>query len=387
MKIVADENIPMVKELFKNIGEVYAISGRSINNIAVKEADILLVRSVTKVDDILLNSSKVSFVGTATSGCEHIDLSFLKKKDIKFVDTKGVNATSVVEYIFSVLFALEEGYGFHWQSKSFGIVGLGNIGSTLLERLQRFGITCYGYDPLIAPINGINWCNTMEKLLQVSDIVTFHCPLTITGKHSTYHMLNPTSIPHLKPSALLINTARGAVIDTKAIIKAFNAKKIEHLVFDVWENEPQIDLSIVQYASIATPHIAGYSYDGKLKASRHLFKMVCQHFGISAKKILELNKIPKPNITIVHLKEDITLKDSLKTLIPIVYDVRIDHMRMKQVLHNIPTNEIGLGFDRLRKLYPKRREFESLKVVLRKEQVEVINGLSNFGFQVEISNK
>ena len=383
MKIVADENIPLVRKIFSNLGAVTMMPGRAMGREQIADADILLVRSVTQINKQLLEKTRVRYIGSATSGIDHVDQSYLSKHNIAFWNAAGCNANSVVEYVLSALSALEENQGVHWKNKKIGIVGLGNVGSALLERMQRLGVDCLGFDPFLSdPPEGIEWCPSFKQLCLQSDIITLHTPLTKKSSHPTWHMLNIDTLQWLKPSAVLINTARGAVVDNTALLSAMRNHMELLLVFDVWEYEPEINFSLMHHTTIATPHIAGYSLDGKIAATRRLYRYLSEHLGISPHKGLR-NKAPEPDVSAVKLRNNISVKDAIAAIMPTVYDVRIDDMRMRQLMYSAKPEERHLIFDRLRRFYPERREFKSLTVQLRQEEVAVFNALSSYGFTLQ----
>ncbi|MCK4325827.1 4-phosphoerythronate dehydrogenase, partial [bacterium] len=211
MKIVADKNIPFVEEAFGKLGEVATLPGRQINSSAVKEADVLLVRTVTRVDERLLKGSRVRFVATATIGLDHVDLDYLKKKGIGFASATGCNANSVAEYIVAALLIFAQRYEFSLSGKTIGVVGVGNVGSRVVEKAGILGMNVLQNDPPLARKTGESRFRPLEELLQKSDILTLHVPLSHEGEDATYHMANEALFEKMKKGGFFINTSRGAV--------------------------------------------------------------------------------------------------------------------------------------------------------------------------------
>ena len=273
MKIIADINIPCVKEIFNEFGEIDLIPGREISNKMIKDADVLLVRSVTKVNKELLSDSKVRFVGTATIGFDHIDIEYLKTNNIFFASAPGSNADSVAEYIISGLLNLSKKFNFNLKDKKVGIIGIGNVGSRVKKRLDILGVECLLNDPPKERETKNRIYLPLKRVLEISDIITVHVPLNKTGIDATYHLINDSFISMMKNNSILFNTSRGKIMDETVIRK--NRNKLLALVLDVWETEPEVNIETLEMTDIATPHIAGYSYDGKVRGTEMLYHDLC----------------------------------------------------------------------------------------------------------------
>ncbi|WP_193165285.1 4-phosphoerythronate dehydrogenase, partial [Microbulbifer hainanensis] len=260
MTIVADENIPALEDYFGDLGTLIRVPGRDLRREQVAEADVLLVRSVTRVDESLLAGTPVRFVGSCTIGTDHLDTAWLDRSGIAWSAAPGCNANSVAEYVFCALAAL----GCDWRQRSFGIVGCGNVGGLLQQRLHALGVECAVYDPWL-PDNPD--AATLDRVLG-QDVVCLHAPLVKGGPHPSLHMIGRAQLEKIKGGAVLISAGRGAVIDNSALLTLLREGRRVTTVLDVWENEPDIDTALLQLVDIGTPHIAGYSLDGKLAGTR-----------------------------------------------------------------------------------------------------------------------
>lgn len=379
MKILADENIPLVTAAFSTIGEVQTISGRCITPKDLKNIDILLVRSVTKVDKQLLKGSRVRFVGTATIGFDHIDVDYLKQNNIGFASAPGCNANSAAEYVISALLILAQQKNFKLRDKTVGIIGCGNVGSNVLQKLQALGVRCLVNDPPLQEAqNNTDAFVDLQTVLQ-ADIVTLHVPLEKTGQHPTYRLVNQTFLNQLADNAILLNISRGDVVDESALMYSLINRQHLTVVLDVWAREPAINPALMQKTTIATPHIAGYSLDGKLRGTEMLYMAICQYFQYTVSWQAK-NHLPQPHVTELHFSEQSSDSEALFTAVMACYDVRRDDALLRQILqHPNPT----AYFDHLRKTYPIRREFSSLKVKLPAIKKRLQQKFKMLGFSVE----
>jgi erythronate-4-phosphate dehydrogenase len=380
IKIVADENIPYVAEVFDHFGEVITMPGRNITAEALEDAECLLVRSITKVNEELLKRSKIKFVATATIGFDHIDTAYLAKKGITFTSAPGSNATSVAEYIISSLLHLSAKYSFKLSEKSIGIVGVGNVGSRVAARCRALGMKVILNDPPLFEKTGDEIYRPIE-ILYDCDILTFHTPLNKDGKHPTKHLINADFLSKTKPGLVLFNTSRGSVGDTEALIAAINNGHISASVFDVWEKEPDINAALHEKTDIATPHIAGYSFDGKVRGTEMIYRAAVDCFDIESQWRLELPPPIVPEITLS--KKYSSSEDALREIVHKVYDVKDDDLRMRQLISVGPASR-GSFFDKLRKEYPVRREFANTHVVLSKKDDALVKLLEEMDFSVSI---
>ncbi|WMY94899.1 MAG: 4-phosphoerythronate dehydrogenase [Arsenophonus sp.] len=375
MRILIDENITYAKQLFQKIGEVKTIPGRLISKSVVKSFDALMVRSVTQVNKKLLENTNVKFVGTATAGFEHIDKTWLKKSGITFTAATGCNAISVVEYVFSALLVIAQNHCFDLREKTVGIVGVGNIGNLLNKYLRAWGVHTLLYDPPVESItkNNNRFCSLTE-IINESEILTFHPALNKAGNYSSYHLLNEKLLDTMPTGRILINTSRGSVFNNQILFnKLKNGKKI-YVILDVWENEPFLLLPLLTYTSIATPHIAGYSLEGKIRGTLHIFNEFNKFLGQkTCHELIDL--LPISEFNQINFNGKLT-QENLKRLIHLVYDVRRDDACFKKIAH------IDGAFDNLRKYYPKRREWSSLTVNC--DNKNTANTLKMLGFTAKV---
>ncbi len=342
MKIVADENIANVAALFAPYGELVTLPGRSMTAEQLADAEVLLVRSVTNVNEQLLSGSNVRFVGTATIGTDHLDQQYLQQAGIHYASAPGCNAEGVVQYVLSVFAAVLPG----WRAKTVGIIGCGNVGGRLYRRLTGLGVTCRCYDPFLSR-DQIADLTDLESTLQ-SDVICLHTPLTESGPHPTYHLFNEACLRALKPGSLLINAGRGAVIDNRALLSLIEPLRLR-VVLDVWENEPAIDLALVDRVELATPHIAGYSDDGKLRGSFMIRDALDQWLG---------HKTQEMPLTSQQINAQV---NSLDEALLTSYDVREDDARLRQAM-SVSAVEVAQAFDGLRKNYPQRLEYSHYRL-------------------------
>jgi erythronate-4-phosphate dehydrogenase len=353
MKIYADENMPLVREFFADLGEVTTFDGRNVKAETLREADILLVRSVTQVDaGLLAQNNRLRFVGTATIGTEHVDTNYLAARQIAFSSAPGCNAQSVVEYVLSSLWVLAERYQWQLQRKVLGIVGVGSIGQRLATAAQALGIPLLLCDPLRAEQEPDFPHTDFATLCQQADIISFHTPLQKAGRYPSYHLLDAPQLARLKPDCAIINASRGAVIDNQALLAAQQQQR-RPLVLDVWESEPDILLPLLPYCDLATAHIAGHSVEGKARGTEMLYQRCCELWQQDVKvKLATL--LPVPAVEKLQLSANFGLPD-VQNVARMLYDVRRDDALFR---HHITGN----GFDWLRKSYPARREYSALQL-------------------------
>ncbi|MBO0611447.1 4-phosphoerythronate dehydrogenase [Thiothrix fructosivorans] len=338
LTITLDENIPHAAEAFDTLGQTRLVAGRVMHNADLQETDILVVRSVTKVNAQLLAGTPVRFVATATAGFDHIDLDYLRGQGIGFARAPGCNAVSAAEYVLTALS--------HWallrdkplQGRSIGIIGHGNVGSRVRQLCEAQGMCCVVNDPpLQTP--GYSDLYSLEAAL-ACDIVTFHVPFTHAGEHPTFRLLDAARIARLRPGTLLLNTARGGVVDESTLLARLQTRADLDVVLDTWENEPAINLEMLQHTLLGTPHIAGYSLDGKIRGTEMVYRACCEFLQVAPRWESPLAPVER--------------RDSLHT-----YDIRSDDGRLKALLHD-KTLDTARYFDQLRKTYPVRREYSGL---------------------------
>lgn len=376
LKIVVDENIAFAKTAFNQFGDVTLLSGRKITNAILKSVDVLIVRSITNVNEDLLEDTKVRFVGTATIGTDHIDLDYLKKNNIAFADAKGCNAYSVAEYIVAVILNLSVRFDFKLSDKSIGIVGVGNVGSKVAAFAQALGIKALLNDPPLQRSGDKRNFVSLDEIFS-ADIITLHTPLNLTGIDKTFHLFDKENINKIKDGAILINSSRGAVINNIELLNLIDKKNLK-VVLDVWENEPNVNVGLLQKVMIATPHIAGYSYEGKVNGTKMIYNSLCDYLGEEKHFSFDLKNPPD------QLKQfDVTqkLEASLNSLISSIYNIKDDVARMRKTI-TMNESERILEFDLQRKNYPNRREFNNYKIKSENLSEEIKNILKILRFNL-----
>ncbi|MCX5673975.1 MAG: 4-phosphoerythronate dehydrogenase [Planctomycetota bacterium] len=379
MKIVADANIPLLADAFGPLGEVVALPAERMTPDAVRGADALLVRSVTQVNPALLDGSRIRFVATATIGFDHIDQAYLASRGIGFAYAPGSNARSVAEYVLAAIHVLAEAGGFRVTDKVLGIVGCGNVGGRLAGMAQAIGIRVLQNDPPLARKTGDPKYVPLDALAE-ADIVTFHVPLERTGPDATYHMIDERLLGRLKPGTIVINSSRGSVADSAALKNAAGGGHVAALVLDVWEGEPNIDADLLRRVRLATPHIAGYSYDGKVNGTRMVLEALCRHFGLG-RSWDPAALMPPPATPRVALPRGLTVQKALRQAIKAAYDIEADDARLRGMADK-PQEERGKVFSGLRKTYPVRREFPCTTVELDAPDAAVEAALRALDFPV-----
>lgn len=377
MKIYADENMPYVKDFFAELGEVTLLNGRTLTAEQIRDADVLLVRSVTKVNkELLAKSSTLKFVGTATIGTDHIDQSYLQQRGIGFSSAPGCNAQSVVEYVLSALFVLAEKYQWDLQQKTVGVVGVGNIGRRLVTALQALSIKALCCDPQRAAAEADFPHIPFEQLLPQVDIVSFHVPLVKSGPDATVDLLNSQTIKLLKPDCAVINACRGEVTNNDVLLAQALSGSKRPLVLDVWANEPEPDLRLIPHTDIASAHIAGHSIEGKARGTEMLYQALCVQLGLAPTKTLA-QVLPAPQVSEVKINSEFGLLD-VQNLSRLLYDVRRDDALFR--FYMMQDNKTQ-GFDWLRKSYPPRREYSSVRLTGQ----EVPEFLTTLGFSTQLN--
>lgn len=378
MLIIADENIPYVKEGFAEFGNVVTIHGRKITKDIIKNADVLLVRSITKVNAELLEGTPICFVGTATIGYDHIDTDYLNSKGIAFSNAPGSNANSVAEYIVSGLLELEQNHGYQLHGKKIGIVGVGNVGSRVAKKVTALGLMPVLYDPPLAEkMNYHPLFEPFENILNC-DIITFHTPLEKKGPYPTYHMADKEFFAKIKKGAVIINTSRGAVVETNALFNAIEEGIIAHSIIDVWENEPNISLDLLSKVTIGTPHIAGYSFDGKVNGTYQLYIALCNFLRQKPSWDYKKN-LPDSPFKEISITSDNLLP--IHSIVHRIYNITADDKALREI-ENKAKSERGSYFDLLRKNYPVRREFYNTTIRFNKDNPVLANQFERLGFKV-----
>jgi erythronate-4-phosphate dehydrogenase len=378
MKIIADENMPNAKVLFSHLGDVELVNGRTLTHEQVIEADVLLVRSVTKVTKELLEGSSVRFVGSATIGVDHIDLDYLSKANIGFSSAPGCNAEAVADYVFSALSHLYLTKKINWLSKKIGVIGYGNVGKTVYTRFANMGCQVHVYDPIREKEGGSANFVSLDEILSC-DVISLHAPLTHTGSYPTKGMIGRKELAKLSAGVTIISAGRGGVIDESALFdrhKQLNGNL--HLVLDVWDGEPAINQELIAIVDIATPHIAGYSKQGREKGTWMVYQALCQYLALDANVISKHDAISAGWLSFVNVSAEEPQEEMLARSMHAIYDVSRDDIRLR---FKYRENKEKNVFDWLRKHYVERDEFNTC--IIGVSSSDASNLMSAAGFSVD----
>jgi erythronate-4-phosphate dehydrogenase len=373
MKIIADDKIPFLRGVLEPFADVEYIPGAKISPEQVKGADALIIRTRTQCNEKLLAGSKVKMIATATIGFDHIDTVYCDRNGIKWTNAPGCNSTSVQQYVATALGHLAQKHNIDLKERTLGIVGVGHVGKKVLRMAEDLGLRIVLNDPPRMRNEGGCGFVSIETLLREADILTFHVPLNTEGNDKTYHLADDVFFEKVNPGAFIINSSRGEVVDTQALKRAIQSGKIQGAVIDVWENEPDIDLELMGMADLATPHIAGYSLDGKANGTAMSVNAICSFFGFPFK---DWEPCEIPHVANNILKMDGKGKPPARVLLEAVcktYDIVNDH--------NTLTGNPGT-FEKQRGEYPIRREYRAYSIQLEGGSTETGQLLAKYGFLV-----
>jgi erythronate-4-phosphate dehydrogenase len=373
--IVADENIPFAREAFGQFGTVRTLSGRSIGREDLRDADALVVRSVTPVRRELLEGSHIGFVGTATIGTDHIDLGYLRDAGIAFCDAAGSNANSVAEYVVAALLELRARGLAVITGQKLGVIGVGHVGSRVAEKGRALGMTVVEYDPP-RQRRDAGFRSADLAALVACDIITLHVPLTGDGDYATAGMVDDSFLADLRPGVILLNTSRGGVLDSDSLSRAIMFGQVAAAVLDVWEGEPDVPAALLRDCALATPHIAGYSYDGKIMGTAMMAEGLAR-FCNAANKWDYRVLVAEPAGTLAPVGSEPL--DILHAAVRGAYDIMQDDRGVRD-LFALPTDARRAGFDLLRKNYRRRRKFHAWRVTASDSMA--VEMLRDLGFTI-----
>lgn len=351
LSVLTDENIPAVEKYFGDFASVRPVNGRTLGRAQLDNVDVLLVRSVTRVDEALLSGSAVKFVGTATSGFDHVDREYLARNTIGFSHAPGSNANSVVEYVIAAIAAVNDKLEQLLGGGTVGIVGYGMIGKAVAARFSALGVPCRIYDPWLERSSIPNVADLNDIL--ACDVVTLHAELTNRQPWPSHHLLRLPELQRLRPDALLINASRGPVVDNTSLLAHLDTHPGRFVVLDVWEGEPCINAALLARVTLGTAHIAGYSMDGKLLATRMLSEALMRHFRLPTLAPIRLAQ----NTDALRVQDNLSPANLIRHLIESRYDIFLDDSLLRHaVAAEQSTAAERAGFDGLRKSYRERRE-------------------------------
>ncbi len=376
MKIIADKNMPLVAETFGCHGDVLFLNGREICTDDLADAEVLLVRSVTRVDESLLSGTGIRFVGSATIGIDHMDTGWLEANNISWAHAPGCNADSAAQYALAMMWLACERLQLDLEQQTVGIIGRGNVGRRLEQLLQALDIPVVACDPPLMD-QGSDGLVSMQEAC-ASSIVSLHVPLTGTGRHPTTGLFGMRQLQQLSPGTLLVNTSRGGVVDRTPLLALIHSGHL-HAALDVWPDEPVIDLELLQAVTVATPHVAGYSLEGKQAGTNMIYKTFCQNSSV------QVTGSPNSDNGRIKLRFDSSarigqvLQHALQSSCPVARDdatLRTASPLGDGVKH--------VNIDSIRANYPQRREFKSHHLGV--ESGIMAKKLKQLGFRISTSN-
>ncbi len=374
MKFIVDNNIPYIKGVFEPFGEVVYLHGAAISPAVVNDATALIIRTRTRCDASLLEHSSVTCIATATIGYDHIDTDFCDKKGIQWTNAPGCNAGSVEQYVASALCALSQQKGFSLQGKTMGVVGVGHVGSKVAKLAEHLGMKVLLNDPPRSRKEGATGFCSLDTILHEADVISLHVPLTYKGLEATFHMVDEAFIQELSRTPILINTCRGEVMDTKTVCKASKKGLISGLVIDCWENEPYIDIELLNVTDIGTPHIAGYSRDGKANATTMVVRSISKALNLGIDHWQITPNEPPENSPIQVVGNNLSDEAVIAEALLCTYDI----LRDDKALRCHPNQ-----FEQLRGEYPVRREYAAYMLDLAGVSKSASLQLQQLGFKLD----
>ncbi len=376
-------SVLFAREAFETLGETLVVPDRKISREHLLDADVLVIRSKTKVDKELLADTKVGFVGTATAGFDHMDTRWLDRAHIAWCAAPGCNANSVAEYVTAAVCRIAHTRGLDLEKLAIGVVGVGQVGSRVVKKAEVLGMRVLQNDPPLEIATRNPVFVSLDRVLEEADVLTFHVPLTREGRFPTWHMCDCHFFEHVRPGCMFINAARGEIVDTDSLLYALDRHAVGDAVLDTWENEPFISPELLDKVHIATPHIAGYSFEGRLNGTVAVYNEVCHFFEVEPAWKPDENEFPLPT-SITCDARGRAYETVLCEIISAAYDIAKDDTALRQAAAMAPDAR-GTHFDALRRSYSARREFAAVKVDLRHAGEHLLAKVRGLGFQVRAS--
>ena len=372
MKIIIDDKIPYIRGAFESVAEVVYLPGSKTTPEVVRDADAIVTRTRTICNEKLLSGSSVKFIATATIGYDHIDTDYCDSVGIRWTNAPGCNSKSVEQYIASTLMVLAEKNGWNLSEKCIGVVGVGNVGSKVARICEIFGMKVLLNDPPRERAEGSDKFVSLETIQNEADIITLHVPLNMKGEDATFHLVNNSFLNALKKKPVLINSCRGEVIETKAVKVALKSGQLSAFVCDCWENEPDLDLELLSLTEIATPHIAGYSKDGKATGTLMSVQAISKYLGLGLEN-WQPTGIEQPLEPVFEINgAGLTEQQIISKAILHTYDIRNDDQDLRNNVEK---------FEQLRGDYPTRREFPAFTVKAINIEENTLEKLKLMGFK------
>ena len=380
MRVIADRDIPQVRSAFAEFGDVCLVSGRTLTPGQLRDAEILLVRSVTRVDKGLLENSKIRYVGTTTSGIDHLDTVYLQERGITYFDAAGCNARAVAEYVVACSFLYGRLGLADAGELTVGIIGFGHVGKIVHSMFSALGVECVVNDPLLDDdLQNVRFVDLEDAL--ASDIVTLHVPYTELGEFPTRRMIGAAQLTLMRAGALLVNAARGGVVDERSLTAWLAGRTSAVAAIDCWSGEPNVDLALLRQLAIATPHIAGHTIEARLRATTMLSNRMSTELGLDsvwAAAPLQPIELQVPSFSRpAEVYGNAVLR---------CFDPRVTTAALRRTA-DLRKADRAVAFDQLRKTASSRHEFSNHCVACDGLQLDTVQGLSELGFVTTINGK
>jgi len=374
MKIVADDKIPYLKGVLEPFAQVSYLPGGRIGRSDVQDADALITRTRTRCNADLLEGTRVRFIASATIGFDHIDTEYCRQHQITWTNAAGCNAGSVNQWVAAALATLARRFRFTLGGKTLGIVGVGHVGSRVESLAQAMGMRFLRNDPPRMRTEGAAGFVSLEQVLAEADIITLHVPLSLDGPDRTLRLVDRERIARMKPGAILLNSSRGEVVDSAALKEALRSGTLR-AALDVWENEPDIEVALLDRVTLATPHIAGYSADGKANGTAMSVQAVSRFFGLGLDEWYP-GRLPAPQCPILEMDcRSKTHEEVLLDAIQATYDIGADDDRLRKSVETFETQ---------RGNYSVRREFFAYRIQAANASDATTHALKSLGFQLSL---
>jgi len=373
IKIVADNKIPFLEGALESVAGIEYLPGDAISREHLKDTEGLIIRTRTKCDRELLEGTSVRFIASATIGYDHIDGDYCRESGIAWTSAPGCNSFSVRQYIVSALLWLAVNRKMNLHGKTLGVIGVGNVGSKVASAAKVLGMNVLLNDPPRERREGREGFVSLTEVLEQSDIISLHVPLNRGGEDNTWHLVNPEFIGHLKKGTILINSSRGSVVDESALMEGIRSGTLSDTILDVFENEPVVNKDLIDMITLATPHIAGYSLDGKANGTRMSVEAVSRFFKLGLDH-WSPDSIPEPETAeLLADASDKNIYNLLWELFSRTYDISSDDRRLRSAMHY---------FEELRGNYPFRREPVAYAVRIFQADRQIREIMEELGFDV-----
>ena len=373
IKIVADDKIPYLKGVLEPYANIQYLPGAAISSADLKNADALITRTITQCNENLLKDSSVQLIASATIGFDHIDTDWCQQQNIKWTNAPGCNASSVMQYIASALVNLANDKGFTLKGKTLGIIGVGYVGSKVAELAETLGMRVLLNDSPRAEIEGNKKFVSIEEIKNESDIITIHVSLNKNGKYKTQHLIDNDFFDTLSKKPYFINTSRGAVVKTNALKNALKTDKISGAILDVWENEPLIDIELLDMIIFGTPHVAGYSTEGKAKGTSMVVQALSNHFNLGLNNWFPEKLLTHDKMLIALDCQGLSDDEILFKIITKTYNIKKDDKKLRNSI---------FSFEKQRGEYPVRREFPAYSTELKNCPEQILKILNSLNFNI-----